>query len=142
MLVKFVYCHGYESNLGECTYTTTELSDCVQYGSDVIGVQCNPSITKIIQCICIDTGIFRYLYIDVTVIKNGELRLANGLHKYAGRVEIYWNSEWRRVCYDDWDEFDAQVVCRQINHFSTSIQILGTYYQHWIMSIKLTLNYT
>ena len=61
-------------------------------------------------------------------IENGEVRLTNGLHKYAGRVEMYWNSEWRTVCSDDWDEFDAQVVCRQLNYLSTSIQIQGTLY--------------
>ena len=61
------------------------------------------------------------------MIKNGQLRLANGLHNYAGRVEMYWNSEWRTLCYDGWDELDAQVVCRQINHLSTSVQILGMY---------------
>ena len=72
-----------------------------------------------------------YENFSIDVITNGQLRLTNGLHEYAGRVEIYWNSEWRRVCYDNWDEFDAQVVCRQINHFSTSIQILGMYYNHY-----------
>ena len=40
---------------------------------------------------------------------------------------MYWNSEWRTVCYDGWDEFDAQVVCRQVNYLSTSVQILGMY---------------
>jgi hypothetical protein len=59
------------------------------------------------------------------VIRNGEIRLANGVHKYSGRVEMYWNSEWRTVCYDGWDELDAQVVCRQFNYLSTSVQILG-----------------
>ena len=61
----------------------------------------------------------------IDMIENGKLRLTNGLHKYAGRVEMYWNSEWRAVCYDGWDELDAQVVCRQLNLLSTSIQILG-----------------
>ena len=62
----------------------------------------------------------------IDMIENGKLRLTNGLHKYAGRVEMYWNSEWRTVCYDGWDELDAQVVCRQFNYFATAIQVLGT----------------
>ena len=40
VLIKYVSCRGYESNIGECTYGTTELSDCLHYGSDVIGVHC------------------------------------------------------------------------------------------------------
>jgi hypothetical protein len=41
VLVKFVYCQGYESNIGECTYSTSWLSDCIRYfGGDIIGVQC------------------------------------------------------------------------------------------------------
>ena len=39
---------------------------------------------------------------------------------------MYWDSEWRTVCYDGWDELDARVVCRQLNYLSTSVQILGT----------------
>ena len=47
VLVKYVYCRGYESNLAECTYRTTGLSDCVRYGSDIIGVQCISSIARL-----------------------------------------------------------------------------------------------
>ena len=71
------------------------------------------------QCLCTNHA----HYTDV--IKNGQVRLVNGIHKYSGRVEMYWNSEWRTLCYDGWDELDAQVVCRQLNYLSTSVQILG-----------------
>ena len=50
VLVKYVYCRGYESNIGECTYFTAGLSDCGRYTydpSDVIGVQCISSIVII-----------------------------------------------------------------------------------------------
>ena len=43
VLVKHVSCRGYESNIGECTYSTTGLSNCLSSGSDVIGVHCIPS---------------------------------------------------------------------------------------------------
>ena len=52
VLVKYVYCQGYESNLAECTYRTTGLSDCLRYRSDVVGVQCNTSITQIMFFKC------------------------------------------------------------------------------------------
>ena len=42
VLMKYVYCRGYESNLGECTYDLSGLSNCVNvnYGRDIIGIQC------------------------------------------------------------------------------------------------------
>lgn len=58
-------------------------------------------------------------------VKNGELRLTDGLTRYEGRVEMYWNSEWRSICDDGWDESDAKVVCRQLSYLSTSVQVKG-----------------
>jgi hypothetical protein len=47
VLVKHVYCRGHESNIGECIYYTTRLSDCLRYESDVIGVHCISSIISL-----------------------------------------------------------------------------------------------
>ena len=66
-----------------------------------------------------------FVIIMIDTFNNGDIRLTNGPHKYAGRVEMYWNSEWRTVCYDDWDEYDAHIVCRELNYLSTSVQVLG-----------------
>ena len=71
----------------------------------------------------------------IGTINNGEIRLTNGLHKYAGRVEMYWNSEWRTVCHDGWNERDAQVVCRELSYLSTSIQVLGIIMDNTIIII-------
>lgn len=38
-------------------------------------------------------------------------------------MEIFWNSEWRPVCSDGWDDLDAHVVCRQFHYLSTSIEV-------------------
>ena len=57
---------------------------------------------------------------------NGTLRLSNGLSQYEGRVEMYWDSEWKTICNDEWDEMDAVVVCRQLKYLPTSVQIQGT----------------
>ena len=65
--------------------------------------------------------------IIIDTIMNGALRLINGLSQYEGRVEIFWNSEWKAICNDEWDQLDAVVVCRQLGHLPTSVQIHGIY---------------
>ena len=64
------------------------------------------------------------------MIKNGTVRLSNGLTQYEGEVEIYLNSQWRSVRYDGWDEFDAKVVCREISYLSTSVEVKGIITHH------------
>ena len=64
-------------------------------------------------------------YTTIDTIGNGEVRLVDGLTQYEGRVEIWWNSEWRTVSSDGWDESDAKVVCRQLGYLSTSVQVEG-----------------
>ncbi|NXW10321.1 C163A protein, partial [Fregetta grallaria] len=82
------HCDGTEAHLGQCPVTALGASPCSHENNAAV--------------IC--SGPADY----------ASLRLVGGGSRCDGRVEIFQHGTWGRVLDDQWDEQEANVVCRQL----------------------------
>ena len=54
------------------------------------------------------------------------VRLAgvNGIN-YAGRVEVFYQGKWGKICRNQWDINDVKVVCRQLGFQSALAEFIA-----------------
>uniref|UniRef100_A0A668U0G0 SRCR domain-containing protein n=1 Tax=Oreochromis aureus TaxID=47969 RepID=A0A668U0G0_OREAU len=72
-------------------------SDCVRHG------------TALRQCV-----VSRPTYTIVNLACSDSVRLLNGSSLCSGRLEVKSNQSWSSVCEADFDQQDAEVVCREL----------------------------
>ncbi|XP_028833197.1 neurotrypsin isoform X2 [Denticeps clupeoides] len=85
-----VECSGEEDQLLQCPKTAWNGGQCSQ--RQIAAVTCTPQEDA--------------LFVPV--------RLTGGRSEYEGRVEVFHAGQWGTVCDDQWDDSDAEVVCRQL----------------------------
>ncbi|XP_033116620.1 soluble scavenger receptor cysteine-rich domain-containing protein SSC5D-like isoform X2 [Anneissia japonica] len=94
-----VECTGTESRLSACQHATISNHDCGHL-EDVA-----------LECSATDSSV----------------RLVDGYYKNVGRLEVYYNKNWTRVCDARWTEANSQVVCKQLGYKRPEVWVAGYY---------------
>uniref|UniRef100_A0A3B3DMF0 SRCR domain-containing protein n=1 Tax=Oryzias melastigma TaxID=30732 RepID=A0A3B3DMF0_ORYME len=66
-------------------------------------------------------NIFKTLILIFFSGSTESIRLVNGDNRCSGRLEVKSNNSWSIVCEDDFDQQDAEVVCRELGCGAPSV---------------------
>lgn len=56
---------------------------------------------------------------DIVGGRAAQIQLVGGSTEHSGRVEVYYNGNWTAICGLFWDLYDAMVVCRELDIYTT-----------------------
>ncbi|XP_026174460.1 scavenger receptor cysteine-rich type 1 protein M130-like [Mastacembelus armatus] len=75
---------------------------------------------------------------DAGVVCSEYVRVINGSTRCNGRVEVFFNGHWKRVCQSDWGKKEADVVCGEINCGTSVTQSTEPYFgeAHDLFGVK------
>ena len=93
---------------------------CTQLlGTDDTSSACMDQCVKFLdQCCHVQDGNVRLVDAVITPLPQGEL--------ISGRLEVYFQEEWGKVCRTGFDQIDAEVACRQLGYHDQ-----GKFYMAW-----------
>nr|XP_054772349.1 deleted in malignant brain tumors 1 protein-like [Lytechinus pictus] len=115
-----VRCRGSEEHLADCMHGGFGSNVC-SHEKDA-GAICYSNAVTLQYCaltLCSSTASSSSFQLHQLV------RLVGGSNAAEGRVEIQQGGRWGTVCHDQWDSFDATVVCRMLG-FQGALEALGS----------------
>ncbi|XP_074608769.1 scavenger receptor cysteine-rich domain-containing group B protein-like [Acropora palmata] len=108
---------GYNGSiLGVHSKTGTNSLGNTTYSCEQLKRNCEEEINTEIKC----SGIKTFLSPQVPVRLAG----VDGVN-YAGRVEVFYQGKWGKICRGEWDINDVKVVCRQLGFQNALAEFLG-----------------
>ncbi|XP_069112364.1 scavenger receptor cysteine-rich domain-containing protein DMBT1-like isoform X1 [Argopecten irradians] len=126
---------GYSTGKGRSINNYID-TDYPQHPSWMANVQCNGSEVTIADCPFDGWG---YSYrssnlisafvscLSQSDVQDHAVRLVGGFSNSSGRVEVYYDKEWGAVCDRNWDNNDAEVVCRMLGYSRGSAYRYGVF---------------
>ncbi|XP_037541065.1 deleted in malignant brain tumors 1 protein [Nematolebias whitei] len=92
-------------------------------------VQCTGSESSILKCSHKGLGVHNCGHTeDAGVICSEHVRIVNGSHRCTGRVEVFFEGQWKRVCSSDWGKEAANVLCHELSCGSPAVQTAAQYF--------------
>lgn len=120
---RAVHCQGEEPDLLQCPKTIWNGGEC----SLVAAITCTQqqgrhallgvigmlevNIMSLHRFFIVWMDVFMHVLIAAVVLP---IRLVGGRSQTEGTVEVFHAGQWGSICDDQWDDSDAEVVCRQL----------------------------
>ena len=65
------------------------------------------------------------LMVLIAECNESEVKLVDGASTEDGRMVICFNGLWGSVCHNNWDDHDAEVVCKQLGYNGSKCKVIA-----------------